>query len=75
MNGPDGIDGTPGKPASLRARIREFTESLQREFSERIASRPEAFKRRVVVLVKLNLPPFPKSNGRPRHRRSPTSRH
>ena len=58
--------GRPLPGASLPQRVREFTGMLRREFSLRMARRSKAFKRRVLALVAMNLPPYPKPTGRPR---------
>jgi hypothetical protein len=66
VKSPKGSGEGPASPASLPKRIREFTETLKREFSHRILRRSKAFKRRVLTLISVNLPPYPKPTGRPR---------
>lgn len=66
MTPPSGSEAAPALPASLPKRVRDFTEALKRDFSHRIAQRPKAFKRRLLALVAVNLPPYPKPTGRPR---------
>jgi hypothetical protein len=59
-------NAVPALTASLPKRVREFTQELKRDFPHRIAQRSKAFKRRVLALVAVNLPPYPKPTGRPR---------
>ena len=46
----------------LRSRIRKFTQQLRRDYTKEISSDSRAFKKYVIRLLKINLPPFP---GRP----------
>jgi hypothetical protein len=66
---PRDYETAPPSPASLAKWVREFTEALKREFSRRMVRRSKAFKRRVLALVAVNLPPYPKPTGRPRQPR------
>jgi hypothetical protein len=49
-------------PKGLTRRARDFTDSLQRDYAHQIAKDPRAFKRSVVRLIRLGLPP---GRGRP----------
>jgi hypothetical protein len=55
--------------ASLEADARQFSDDLLRRYGTRIKRRPKAFKSRVLALIRLNLPPYPKPRGRPRQLR------
>ncbi len=54
---------------SLEMIIRRFAAELSQLFANRIERRPKAFKRRVVDLIGMALPPYPKPSGRPRQAR------
>ena len=53
----------------LESDVEQFVGSLQFKYASRIKRRPKPFKKRVLALVKLYLPPQPKRSGRPRHAR------
>ena len=55
--------------ASLETDVRQFSDHLLRRYVTRIKRRRNAFKSRVLALVRLNLPPYPKPRGRPRQLR------
>jgi hypothetical protein len=54
---------------SLETEVQRFAESLLRQHANRVKRRPKAFKRRVLVLIALQLPPYPKPSGRPQQSR------
>ena len=54
---------------SLETEIQRFAEDLLRQFAKRVKRRPKAFKRRVLALIALQLPPYPKPSGRPQQSR------
>ncbi len=53
---------SPQAPKGLTRRARVFTDSLRRHYAPEIAADPQGFKRSVVRLIRLALPPGP---GRP----------
>lgn len=54
---------------SLETEVQRFAESLLRQYANRVKRRPKAFKRRVLALIGLHLPPYPKPSGRPQQSR------
>lgn len=54
---------------SLEAEVQRFAEDLLRRYPNRVKRRPQAFKRRVLALIGLHLPPLPKPSGRPQQPR------
>ena len=65
----DALAGEAPPRVSLETAVRRFTETLNRDYANRIKRRPEAFRSRVIALVRLNLPPHPKPSGRPQQPR------
>jgi hypothetical protein len=49
----------------LEADIVQFAESLRVKWAKRMDKRQKAFKARVISLIRVHLPPFPKPSGRP----------
>jgi hypothetical protein len=59
----------PGPSVSLETAVRQFAERLIRDYGNRARTRPKALKGRVLALIRLHLPPYPKPSGRPQKRR------
>lgn len=57
----------PGRATRLEALARDFAHRLRREFAQEIASSPREFKKRVVGLIRRELPPGPGRPGDPRY--------
>jgi hypothetical protein len=55
---------------SIESTVGSFTSDLKRDFSEQIAADPRAFKKQVVRLIRLELPP---KRGRPNDPRLDTA--
>jgi hypothetical protein len=54
---------------SLEAQVQRFADLLVTEYADRIEQRPKAFKSRVLALIRLRLPPYPRLSGRPQQLR------
>ena len=54
---------------SLESEVQRFVEALRRQYAGRAQRRPKAFKRRVLSLIAVQLPPYPKPSGRPQQSR------
>jgi hypothetical protein len=53
----------------LETEVQRFAENLLLRYAKRVKRRPKAFKRRVLALIALQLPPYPKPSGRPQQSR------
>lgn len=54
---------------SLRVNVKSFVDLLFSEYPDRIKRRPKAFKRRIIALFKVHLPPYRKPAGRRQQQR------
>jgi hypothetical protein len=54
------------RATGLEADIARIAESLCLKWAQRARTRPKAFKARVISLMSLYFPPFPKPSGRPK---------
>ena len=59
----------PEPNSGLSADVEQFVFVLKTKYPDRIKNRPRAFKNRVLRLIAVRLPPYPRSAGRPRQPR------